>query len=282
MGSFNSLSLGQGLAKEDPFPCLSPPHFPALQLLRALRCSLLSPLPLPWNWAPVVPCLAGSHWSWCRTRLDRNCVFPAPGWLPLFWGAQGKLSSLYLPSRCWQRCWWEVGPGVGAQGLGRCIPIPFNWSSWAPNPVRKPTPFPCALATTVSFGDCCRTLSCMLVPRGVCWDGGLSLPAASCPTGRRSITEFSSPWLGWRAWWGRKLSQLCTGSPALHWGLWGVGVVQLCLVHLCPQLWAGPPPCSREGAHPCPPITVTKEWGSAGMEETRGWHVPSNPHPHGT
>lgn len=119
MGSFNSLSLGQGLAKEDPFPCLSPPHFPALQLLRALRCSLLSPLPLPWDWAPVVPCLVGSHWSWCRTRLDRNCVFPAPGWLPLFWGAQRKLSSLYLPSRCWQRCWWEVGPGVGAQGLGR-------------------------------------------------------------------------------------------------------------------------------------------------------------------
>lgn len=46
MGSFNSLSPGQGLAKEDAFPCLPPPHFSALQLLRALWCSLLPPCPL--------------------------------------------------------------------------------------------------------------------------------------------------------------------------------------------------------------------------------------------
>lgn len=49
MGSFNSLSPGQGLAKEDPFPCLLPPHFSALQLLRlygALSCPLAPSLEL--------------------------------------------------------------------------------------------------------------------------------------------------------------------------------------------------------------------------------------------
>lgn len=57
-------------------------------------------------------------------------------------------------------------------------------------------------------------------------------------------------------------TKLCTGSPALHWGGPGRGGgLQLCLVHLHPQPWAGLAPCGGEGARPSRLITVTQERG---------------------
>lgn len=158
LGRFNSLSLGQGLAKEDPFPCLSPPCFPALQLLHALWCS---PLPPPWSWAPVVPMWwdhtgAGLEQGWTDVSLALESRQ-----LPLLWqaGGSGGMISYLPPSSCLESCWWEVGPGVGPPVLVRalCPPVPFSWSSWALNPPRsEPTPFPPALSTTASFRDCCQ------------------------------------------------------------------------------------------------------------------------------
>lgn len=123
-GSFKSLSLGQGVAKEDPFP----PPFPALQLLRALHCSLalahaefsgLPPCPLLGAGPPF---LVGSPWSWCRTRLKGDLgVFPAPqrGHPPLFWGVRGRFSTpALLPG---------AGRAVGGRwAVGRACLVPHH------------------------------------------------------------------------------------------------------------------------------------------------------------
>lgn len=73
-------------------------------------------------------------WNKAGQRLG---IFPAPEsrQLPLLWGGSGNLPiSLFyqLPAELLV----GGGPWGGSLGLGRslCLPLPFSWSSWAPNP----------------------------------------------------------------------------------------------------------------------------------------------------
>lgn len=108
-GAFNNISPGQGLAKEDLFPCLPPPHFSALQLLCALWCSLLSPLPPPWSWAPVIPS-DGIILELMRNKAGQSLgISPAPDRkqtaVLAFGGGSGGVIITCLCPGCLQSCW---------------------------------------------------------------------------------------------------------------------------------------------------------------------------------
>lgn len=56
-------------------------------------------------------------------------ISPAPEsrQLALLWGGgegSGGVIITYLCPSCLQSCWWEVGPRVGPQGLGRACSVP--------------------------------------------------------------------------------------------------------------------------------------------------------------
>lgn len=198
-------------------------------------------------------------------------------------GVQGKWSSrVSLPG---------AGRGVGGrweprgwEGVAVCLPVPFNWSSWALNPHSEEVhTLPMCFIHHSEFWGLLADFVLHACPQRGVLGRGFESPCSLLPNRERKQYRVFLPLAGLESMVGQE------AFSALHWepssALGGCGVgwgVQLCLVHLFPQQWAGPAPCSREGAHPSPLITVTKERRSAGMEETRGWHVPSNPHPHGT
>lgn len=158
MGRFNSLSLGQGLAKEDPFPCLSPPCFPALQLLHALWCSPLSPLPPPWSWAPVVPCVVGSHWSWCGARLD-GCLSSTREQAAALALGGVRGSDLLSPSfQLLRELLVGGGPWSGTPGAGKgSVPsCPLQLELLGTEPPRREEAHTLPTRFKASFRDCCQ------------------------------------------------------------------------------------------------------------------------------
>lgn len=228
-------------------------------------------------------------------------------------GGPGEVFHSRSPSRGRQSCRWEVGSG---KGLPRASPSPSPLSPWLlgaetlqgggvqPSSVLHVPQQAVGTAAAPS-----RLFVLRASPARGMFKGGLlwgAEPPPSLLPGREGKPQLlCAPLAGLEerdemGWFSPALISPCSRgndrlgagrSPAHHQGApvssalgaqrhaggWGrkrgaaVPCAPLPPGFLSPQ---------RGGGSPGRPITVTREQGSAGGEETGGWHGPGNPHPH--